>query len=78
MGRNGELSVSAARGRPTPELISPFDSVTPSQYRYSFGIFRLSLTVHKLFVVLYLAGNSHSGPKISFFGDFEPLSVIWY
>ena len=41
-GRNGEMSVLAAKGCPSPEMISPFDSSTPSE-NFMF------LTFHKLF-----------------------------
>jgi hypothetical protein len=45
----GGMSISAARGRAGPEMTSPFDSLTPICYRLAVGIFRLSLTVQKLF-----------------------------
>jgi hypothetical protein len=38
-------------------MTSPFDSPTPILSRQSVEIFHLSLTVQKLFVCIYLAGN---------------------
>ena len=41
--------VLAARWLPKEKITSPFDSPTPTLYRHSVEIFRLSLTVQKLF-----------------------------
>jgi hypothetical protein len=41
------MSVSAARERVGPEIMSPFDSLTPLLCRLTVGFFRLSLTVQK-------------------------------
>ena len=57
----GPEVVLAARWRPRAKMTSPFDSPTPILspilYRLSVGIFRLSLTVQKLFECIDLAGN---------------------
>ena len=42
---------------PKAEMTSSFDYLTPILYRLSFEIFRLSLTVQKLFECIDLAGN---------------------
>jgi hypothetical protein len=47
----------AARWRPKAKMTSLFDSSTPILYRLFVEIFRLSLTVQKLIVCIYLAGN---------------------
>ena len=53
----GPEAVLAARWRPKEKITSPFDSPTPTLYRLSVEIFRLSLTVQKLFECIDLAGN---------------------
>jgi hypothetical protein len=55
-------------------MTSPFDSPTPILYRLSVEIFRLSLTVQKLFACIDLGGNIwHPGSKIwGFRGIFAP------
>ena len=53
----GPEVVLTARWRPKPKMTSPFDSPTPTLYRHSVDIFRLSLTVQKLFECIDLAGN---------------------
>ena len=53
----GPEVVLVARWRPKAEMTSPFDSLTPILYRTSVEIFRLSLTVQKLFECISLAGN---------------------
>ena len=53
----GPEVVLAARWRPKEKISSPFDSLTPTLYRHFAEIFRLSLTVQKLFECIYLAGN---------------------
>ena len=45
----GPEVVLAARWRPKEKIQSPFDSPPPTLYRLSVDIFRLSLTVQKLF-----------------------------
>jgi hypothetical protein len=47
----------AVRWRPTAVMASPFDFTTQILYRQSVEIFRLSLTVQKLFECTDLAGN---------------------
>ena len=58
-----EMLISAARGRSRPEMTIPFDSLTPSFYISSVQMFRLCLTVQKLFHVFNIAGISHRGTK---------------
>ena len=53
----GPEVVLAAWWRPKAEMMSPFDSPVPILYRASVDIFRLSLTVQKLFKYIDLAGN---------------------
>ena len=69
----GPEVVLAARWRPTPKMTSPFDSPTPILYRLSVEIFRLSLTVQKLFECIDLAGNLASRfQNLGFSGGFDP------
>jgi hypothetical protein len=70
----GPEIVLAARWRRKAKMTSPFDSPTPILYRLSVEIFRLCLTVQKLFVYIYLAGsNWHPGCKIwGFLGVLAP------
>jgi hypothetical protein len=49
--------IFATKWRPKAKMMSPFDSPTLILYRLSVETFRLCLTVHKLFVCIYLAGN---------------------
>ena len=68
----GPEVVLAARWRPKAKMTSPFDSPTPILYRLSVEIFRLSLTVQKLFMCVYLAGNLASRFRnLGFWGDFD-------
>ena len=65
--------VLGARWRPKPKMTSPFDAPTPILYRLSVEIFRLSLTVQKLFESIYLAGNLASWfQNLGFSGGFDP------
>ena len=59
----------AARWRPKEKITSPFDSPTPTLYRLSIEIFRLSLTVQKLFGCIDLAENLAF--PVPIFGVFE-------
>ena len=69
----GPEVVLAARWRPKAEMASPFDSPTPTLYRASVEIFRLSLTVQKLFECIDLAGNLASRfQNLGFSGGFDP------
>ena len=69
----GPEVVLVARWRPEPKMTSPFDSPTPILYRLSAEIFRLSLTVQKLFECIYLAGNLASRfQNLGFSGGFDP------
>jgi hypothetical protein len=68
----GPEVVLAARWRPSAKMTSPFESPTPILYRVSVEVFRLSLTVQKLFVCIYLAGNLVSGFRnLGFLEDFD-------
>ena len=53
----GPEVVLGARWRSKQKMTSPFDSATLILYRWSVKIFRLSLTVQKLFKFIDLAGN---------------------
>ena len=64
MGRNVGILILTDRGRCRPEMTAPFDSLMPSFYMCSVGIFRLSLTVQKLFHVFNLSVKPHTGPKL--------------
>ena len=69
----GPEVVVAARWRPKPKMTAPFDSPTPTLYRHSVDIFRLSLTVQKLFECIDLAGNLASRlQNLEFSGGFDP------
>lgn len=54
LAEDGWMMISAARGRATPEMTSPFDYLTPIWCGSPVGIFCLSLTVQKLFDVFDL------------------------
>ena len=65
--------VLAARWRPKAKMMSQFDSPTQILYRLSVEIFRLSLTVQKLFESIDLAGNLASRfQNLGFSGGFDP------
>ena len=49
--------------RPKAKMTSPFDSPTPILYRASVEIFRISLTLQKLFECIDLAGNLAIGSQ---------------
>ena len=69
----------AARWRSKAKMMSPFDSPILILYRLSVEIFRLSLTVQKLFDCIDLAGNLASrSQNLGFSGGFWPLNVISY
>jgi hypothetical protein len=69
----GPEVVLASRGHPKAKMTSPFDAPTPILYRLSVESFRLSLTVQKLFVCIYLAGSLASLFKnLGFSGDYVP------
>ena len=69
----GPEVVLAARWRRKEKITSPFDSPTPTLYRLSVEIFRLSLTVQKLFDCIYLAGNlAFRFQNLGLSGDFDP------
>ena len=65
----GSEVVLAARWRPKEKITFPFDSSTPTLYRLSVEIFRLSLTVQKLFECIYLASGFQN---LGFSGGFDP------
>jgi hypothetical protein len=68
----GPEVVFGARWRPKVEMMSPLDFPTPILYRMSVEIFRQSLTVQKLFVCVYLAGNLASRfQNLGFHGGFD-------
>ena len=62
------MSVAAASECPTPETLSPFDSLGLNLYIYSVGI---SLTVQNVFDVSHLAGNSPYLPQ-----NWEFLAIL--
>ena len=63
----------AARWHPKEKITSPFDSPIPTLYRHSVEIFRLSLTVQKLFEGIDLAGNlAFRFQNLGFSGGFDP------
>ena len=67
----------AARWRPKPKMTLPFDSPTPILYRLCVEIFRLSLTVQKLFECIDLAGNLASRfQNLGFSGGLTPKCNI--
>ena len=69
----GPEVVLAARWRPKHKMTLPFDSPTPILYRPSVEIFRLSLTVQKLFECIDLAGNLASRfQNLGFLRGFDP------
>jgi hypothetical protein len=69
----GPEVVLAARWRTKAKMTSPFDSPTPILCRLSVEIFRLCVTVQKLFVCIYLAVNLASRfRKLGFPGGFNP------
>jgi hypothetical protein len=69
----GPEVVLAARWRPKERMTSPFESPTPIFYRLSIQIFRLSLTVQKLFGCIDLAGNLASRlQNLGVSGGFDP------
>jgi hypothetical protein len=49
--------ILAARQRPKAKLTSPFESPIPILCRLSVEIFRMSVTVQRLFVCICLGGN---------------------
>jgi hypothetical protein len=70
--------VLAARRRPSADMTLPFESQTPIMFRRSIEIFRLSLTVQKLFACIDFAGYLASQfQKFGFWG-FRPPNVIPY
>jgi hypothetical protein len=73
----GPEVVLAARWRPTAEITSPFDSSTLILYWPSVKIFRLSLTIQKLFQCIDSAGNLAFRFQIWGLGAFA-RSVISY
>jgi hypothetical protein len=69
----GPEVVLAARWRPKAKMMSPFDSPTPILPRLSVKMFRLSLTVQKLFVCICLSGNLASRFRnLGFSRGFDP------
>jgi len=69
--KNRPEVILGGSGRGRPEMTSPLESLTPTLYKWSFEIFRLSLTVKKLFDIFDLAGVSHRLSKmVGFRGNF--------
>ena len=77
MGRNGGMFISAARGRSRPEMPAPFDSLNPSFYIWSVGIFSLSLSVRKYYFMFSIWLQFPIGAqKFRVFADFRLFTVI--
>jgi hypothetical protein len=64
----GGISISAARGRLTPEVTSPIDRATTVFYSCFIDIYRLSCTVSKLLALLLM-------PKLAE-RQFRPLGGV--
>jgi hypothetical protein len=86
LAENGEMSISAARGRAGPKDKSPFDSLIPILYRLTVGILRLSLNVQKLLTfsisvenaVWKLEGRDSPRGKKIFFDETPQKHFLWF
>ena len=62
----------AARWRPKEKITSPFDSPTPTLYRLSVEIFRLSYRSKVIRVFLFGWKFGIPVPKFGVFGGYDP------